>query len=156
MLCNIVSLQPYSLYFTARMLLGWLFTARLGRHFTLTFGGSLRSWGLRKSSQIYENSKVLPVARKTKKCRPKVTNRSAQGNPPTEQNQLYWCFFTFSIPPALMQDFPFIDAGLCLATRGPQTSPKTMVWVVLKYYCFSMFFIHANYVLFFRLPETGG
>ena len=24
MLCNIVSLQPYRLYFTARMLLGWL------------------------------------------------------------------------------------------------------------------------------------
>ena len=38
-----------------------------------------------------------------------------------------------------MQDFPFIDAGLCLATRGPQTSPGTMVWVVLKYHRFLIF-----------------
>ena len=57
------------------MLLGWLFTARLETHFTLTFGGALRSWGLRKSSQIYEISKVLPVPQKPKN----VARRSPTG-----------------------------------------------------------------------------
>ena len=64
-------------------------------------------------------------------------------------------FLTFLIPPALMQDFSFIDAGLCLATRGPETAPETMVWAVLKYHFF-LHFIDVNYGLLFRLPETGG
>ena len=44
MLCNIACLHPYSFYFTARMLLGWLFTARLDGTLTTHFDGSLRSW----------------------------------------------------------------------------------------------------------------
>ena len=67
MLCNIVCLHPYSLYFTARMLLGRLFTARLEPHFTVHFDGILRAWALRKSCKIYKNSKVLPVPQKPKK-----------------------------------------------------------------------------------------
>ena len=40
-----------------------------------------------------------------------------------------------------MQDVSFIDAGLCLATRGPETAPETMVWAVLKYHCFFTFLL---------------
>ena len=51
MLCKIVSLQPYSLYFTARMLLGWLFTARLNRSSYLPF------WWC---SQILGSPEIIP------------------------------------------------------------------------------------------------